>query len=198
MKSKKFIVGALALVLALGSALAFSTSVLAADANTKVRSNGARPGLMRGLGNKLGQFGQRAGMKPVVFGTVSAINGNILTINGRQGFGTTTPAVTFTVDATKAKIIKNNATSSVASIVIGDTVLVQGTISGTNVTATIIRDGALMRGLGERIGDGHDGTSSPKFERDQNRLNGSTTGEHLSRKGFLVKTGQFFRNLFGF
>jgi len=120
----------------------------------------AQSGLIRGLGN---MFGRKAGMRPEIVGIVSAINGNVLTISGRPGFGTTTPATatTFTVDATNAKIIKGNATSSIASIAVGDIVLVQGKISGANVTATLIRDGQMGKpGNGNGKGN-RPATSSP-------------------------------------
>jgi len=84
--------------------------------------------------------------RPAVMGIVSAISGNTLTVSGKQGFGSTATTTTYTVDATNAKITKNNTTGTIASIAVGDTVMVQGTISGTNVTATIIRDGKMLSG----------------------------------------------------
>ena len=64
--------------------------------------------------------------RPAVVGTVSAVNGDILTVasntwNERRGFASTTPAVqppaatptTYTVDATNATVTKNNVASSV-------------------------------------------------------------------------------------
>ena len=115
-----------------------------------------------------GQSGYRMGgpgmMKPAVFGTVTGVNGNIITMNGKQGFGSTTASVTYTVDATNATVKKNNATSTVSSIAVGDTIVAQGTITGTNVVATSIRDGVMMRtggpGMpGQRPGGGP-GTAS--------------------------------------
>jgi hypothetical protein len=82
---------------------------------------------------------------PGVFGTVSAINGNTLTVTSK-GFGQNVTATTYTVDATNATVTKNDATSSVSGIVVGDNVSVQGTVSGTNVTATSIRDGMMGQG----------------------------------------------------
>ena len=67
-------------------------------------------------GGRGGRFGGAAGNRggmPAVVGTVSAINGNSITVSGRQGFNSTTAATTYTVDATKAKVTKNNATSTV-------------------------------------------------------------------------------------
>ncbi len=144
----------MALALLAGSALALTANA----AETGAKPNGAKPGLMRGLGRKFGQ------MKPGVFGTVSTISGNILTVNGRTGFGSSTPATVFTVDATNAKITKNNTTGSIASIIVGDMVMVQGTVLGSNITATMIRDGVMRGGQGQGKGNGADhplGSSSP-------------------------------------
>ncbi len=100
------------------------------------------------------------GMRPAVFGTVTAIDGNTITVTGKQftprPTGTPTPevthvpapTVTYSIDATNAKITKNNTASTVSSIIIGDTLAIQGTVDGTNVTATMIRDGVMMRGKG--------------------------------------------------
>jgi hypothetical protein len=100
-------------------------------------------------------LGQGVGMmKPVVFGTVTAINGNSLTVSGRQGLGApSTATVTYTVDASKASVRKNNATSTVSAIAVGDTVAISGSVSGTTVIAKVIRDGAPgMMGQGQGFG----------------------------------------------
>ena len=80
------------------------------------------------------------GRTPGVFGTVASISGNTLTITSK-GFGRDAAAKIYTIDATNATVFKNNATSSVSAIATGDTVMAQGTISGTSVTAKVIRDG---------------------------------------------------------
>ncbi len=108
-------------------------------------------------------------MRPSVVGTVSAISGTTLTVSGRQGFGSTSATVTFTVDASNAVVMKNNATTTVSSIATGDTIAVQGTVSGTNVTATTIRDGIMMRPGGARTPrqPGQMGSSSPSIGNGQ-------------------------------
>ncbi len=123
--------------------------------------------------------GMRGTMKPGVFGTVASINGDIITVTGRSGFGGqrpttsgTTPVaptaptpVTYTVDATNAVVKKNNATSTLSAIVVGDTVMAQGTLTGTNLVATMIRDGVvptMMRG-GQNGGGQNHATSTPAF-----------------------------------
>jgi hypothetical protein len=98
-----------------------------------------------------GHGGMHGKMQPGVFGTVSAVDGTTLTVTN-NGFpmrrnststASATPATTYTVDASNATIYKGSATStvSISSIAIGDMVMVQGTVNGTNVTATVIHDG---------------------------------------------------------
>jgi hypothetical protein len=92
-----------------------------------------------------------------IFGTVSAVNGNVITLAAHIGTNGGT-AVTYTVDATNVVVTKNGAASSVSNIAVGDTLVVQGSVNGTNVTAKTIRDGAMMPGL--RNGMGVTGTVS--------------------------------------
>lgn len=70
-----------------------------------------------------------------VRGTVSAINGTILTVKSKNG-------TTYTVEASIAKIVKNAATSTieVTDIKVGDIVMIEGTVSGTTVSAKKIID----------------------------------------------------------
>ncbi len=94
-------------------------------------------------------------MKPGVFGTVSAVSGNIITVTSTHRTGprpaagsTTTPTTTtttYTVDATNATITKNNVAGTISSIAVGDTIIAQGTLTGTNLVATTIRDGVMAR-----------------------------------------------------
>ena len=110
-------------------------------------------------------------MKPGVMGTVTAINGNSITISGRQGFGSTSPLTTFMVDATNAKITKNNAASTISSIMVGDTIFAQGTVTGSTVTATMIRDGVMPNRTGRPM-NGQGGMSKP----DQTETTSLITG----------------------
>ncbi len=98
--------------------------------------------LAAGIGS--GQWG--TGRTPGVFGTVTAISGTGLTVTS-QGFGQNQTQTVYTVDASNATVTKNGSTSSVGSIAVGDHVIVQGTINGTNVTATTIRDGMMGRSM---------------------------------------------------
>lgn len=107
-------------------------------------AQGTQPGW--GFGRMGGQMGMEM-RRNGVFGTVATINGNILTItaNGWSKDKTTTISTTYTVDATNAKVTKNGTASTVADIAIGDTVMIQGTVNGTSVTATTIRDGMMQK-----------------------------------------------------
>ena len=110
----------------------------------------------------MGGFG-RGGpgmMRPGVFGTVASVSGDTLTITSKmrqRGTASTTPPTitTYTIDATSAKVTKAGAASTVSAIVVGDMVMVQGTVSGTSVAATAIRDvpaGQAGGTMGARFG----------------------------------------------
>ena len=83
-------------------------------------------------------------MRNGVFGTVTAVDGTTITVDGRQG--TTTASTTYSVDASNAKVIEGPATStaSISDISVGDRVVVQGTVTGTSIAATTIIDGKFM------------------------------------------------------
>jgi len=90
------------------------------------------------------------GVKPAAFGTVAAINGNLITLTSVMKNATTT----YTVDATNATITKgigkSTSTIAVSGISIGDRLVVQGTVSGTTITATSIRDGLAAMRVGKK------------------------------------------------
>lgn len=109
-----------------------------AFAETNTYAQGPRTGMM-------GIMRPRQNMKPAIIGSVSAISGTTITLTGRQTPGNNA-STTFSIDASSATVFKNNATSTVSGIAVGDMIFVQGTVSGTNVTATVIRDG--VRGVG--------------------------------------------------
>lgn len=81
-----------------------------------------------------------------VFGTVTALNGALITINTAVRPNSTDTVKTFSIDATNAKFVRNGTDASLASIVIGDRIIAEGPVVGQNVTATIIRDGIGDRG----------------------------------------------------
>jgi hypothetical protein len=129
-----------------------------------------------------------------IFGTVSAMNGTTLTVvagsmrmrpmperPGTVASGTpgsmmgSMATTTYTVDASNATIYKGTATTTIESVAVGDTVVVQGKTTGTNIVATIIRDGAVMPnpggpmkpvmpGYGEGHGMNSSSTSAPVIQ----------------------------------
>jgi Domain of unknown function (DUF5666) len=84
-------------------------------------------------------------MRPAVMGSVSSISGTTITLNGRVTPGNNA-TTTYNIDASNAKIFKGGATSTISNIATGDMIFVEGTVNGSNVTATAIRDG--VRGVG--------------------------------------------------
>ena len=141
-KNKKNAYGFIALValttLAMAVPALADTTTPGMQTNNSAWTGGTRAGMMN-----------RGNMKPGVYGTVSAISGNTITVTGKQGFGASATATTFTVDATNAKITKNNVAGTISSIVVGDTIMAQGTLTGTNLVATTIRDGQIGKGTRE-------------------------------------------------
>lgn len=102
--------------------------------------------------------------KPVVEGKITGINGNIITITNKSN-------VVYTIDASTAKIFVNNATNTISTLKVNDEIVVQGTVNGTNITATNI-----MTHQDKNI--------------DSNNPN--------KRPGFFEKTKNFFKKMFGF
>jgi hypothetical protein len=150
MKIKKYGYISVFLGLSLGL-LVLATPAFAQTGN--ISGSEGSSGWSHGMG--LGH-GKGMGMrKPGVFGTVSAISGNTLTISSKQFFGLklgakpSTNTSVYTVDASNATIMKNNSTSTISSVAVGDMIMAQGTINGTNVSATVIRDGMPMRDVGK-------------------------------------------------
>ncbi len=79
-----------------------------------------------------------------IYGTVSAANGSTLTVTS-MGFGPNAAQTTYTVNAANAAVMKDGAASTLSAIAVGDRVIVQGTVTGTTVAATAIRDGVPQR-----------------------------------------------------
>ena len=88
--------------------------------------------MMGGFGGFKGQGMRGQG------GTVTAINGNTITLTGKNG-------TTYTIDASSASI-KKVSTINVSGIAVGDTLMVNGTTSGSSITAKSIIDGMLGTG----------------------------------------------------
>ena len=107
--------------------------------------------------------------QPVVGGAVTAVSGNTLTVTNKSG-------VTYAVDATNAKVQKGNALSSVSAILVGDNVVVQGTVQGGAVAAYSVTD------QGPTPTPGTTSSGQPRG----------------AGGGFMGMIGGFFQHLFGF
>jgi hypothetical protein len=152
MSTNKYISGAVAL--AAVASLAVAVPAFAATTVTGTAQTHAG-----------GRFGGAGMVKPAVVGKVTAISGNTITVSARA-FGKTSSATptasVYTVDATSATITKNNVAGTIASIAVGDTIMVQGTVTGTNVAATTIRDGMTPgRGMMGKPGTTPGGQATP-------------------------------------
>jgi len=82
-------------------------------------------GMHRGMG---GPGGKGHG----VHGTVTAVDGTTITVTGRDG-------ASYTVNASSATVQKMTS-GALSDIAVGDTIGVQGSVSGTSVTAERIMD----------------------------------------------------------
>ncbi len=68
-----------------------------------------------------------------VSGKVTAVNGTTITLSGKDG-------ATYTVNAANATISAENRTLAITDIKVGDTLKVKGTLTGSTIVATTIRD----------------------------------------------------------
>jgi hypothetical protein len=103
---------------------------------------------------------------PGVFGTVASISGNNITVTGTIGLhgkDASNTTTTYTVDATNATVMKGGAASTVSAITVGDTVMIQGTVTGSNIVATTIRDGipTIGKGKDSQENAGDEGQKTP-------------------------------------
>jgi hypothetical protein len=121
------------------------------------------PGSNRGEdGSKFRRFPPVSSVQPVLVGRVTAISGNTITVFGNATGNSNT---TFTVDASKATVLKASATTTASGISVGDHLVVSGNINGANVVATVIRDGVgMMKGK-----EGRDQNGDNKNEDNKNR-----------------------------
>jgi len=170
-------IGAIALLAAAVPAFAQTSQTGQQDSQGSWQGRG--PGMMNG---KPGM----AGAHPGVFGLVTAVNGNTITV-GSHGFGATAATTTYTVNAANATVLKNNATSTVSAIAVGDRIVVQGTVTGTNVVATTIRDGVMAYGRGPGM-MGAPGNSDKQSDKTGDK-NGKTPTPIIVGNGQPVVAG---------
>ncbi len=133
---------------------------------------------------------------PAIFGTVVGVNGNTITVSGKitvsSGYpnGSATTSI-FTVNAANAQIQQNTAASTIASIAVGDTVLVQGILNGTTMAATFIRDTtntAQSTNLSSCLPSGV--TLDTVVSIDDGGANKITVGQTLNSLGASCNSGQ--------
>lgn len=118
--------GALATVASLAGAQTQNTGTATTSTESVSTDRHAFPG--KGSGFRGGH-----GRGPGVMGEVTAVNGSTITVTGKNG-------QTYTVNAGSATVQKM-VTGSVSDITVGDSIGVQGTVSGNTVTATNIMSG---------------------------------------------------------
>lgn len=108
---------------------------------------------------------------PVIGGSVTAISSTTLTVTAKSG-------TVYTVNTASSTVQKvGSAPATLSSIALGDTVLVQGTVNGTSVTASSIID----QGIALNISGENEGDAKP-----------------IGHQGFMSAIGEFFSHLFGF
>jgi len=76
--------------------------------------------------------------RPSITGSVTAINGNSIVILAKNG-------LSYTVDASKAKIMKAGTAVQIANVQVSDKLFVKGIASGTSVVALVIIDSLPIR-----------------------------------------------------
>lgn len=152
----KFTTAAVTGTILLGSVVGAGTAFAATDA-----PDAGSPG----DNHPQGMFGHGHGERPALFGTVTAISGTTLTVTGKENPRKSTAEGTYSVDASRAKVTKDHADASISSIAVGDTVMVAGTVDGTNVTATMIHDGLPSK------------PKAPAFEGNGQPVVGGTVSE---------------------
>jgi hypothetical protein len=143
------------------------------DSDTSKGPNGGENGEGRGRGmgssTNPGQPGGpmiQGNGQPVVAGTVSAVNGTTLSITNKSN-------VSYTVDASTSKVVSGQngqTTASLLTVKVGDTVIVQGPVSGSSISASMIID----------------------------QTKPATSSGSPAHPGFFGGIGQFFAHLFGF
>ncbi|NTV44099.1 MAG: hypothetical protein HGA67_00180 [Candidatus Yonathbacteria bacterium] len=107
-----------------------------------------------------------------IIGTVTAVSGTTLTVNGKT-FAKDASSLSYTVNAASATVYKDGAVSSLANIVVGNTVFVDGTVSGASVNATAIHNGT-RKGMGRMKNGGDNAIGHFDVSGTVATVNGST------------------------
>lgn len=158
----------------LGVIAIFATTTVSADTHEGQRrfdNRGGAPRMENG-GRMDGKM--MKGERPVLIGEVSGISGTTLIVQSR-GFAKNNATTTYSVNASNATVFSAGATTTLASVTIGDHVMIQGAISGTSVTATVIHDDKGMMGRGDGKGPmAFSGNGQPVVAGKVTAVNGTT------------------------
>ncbi len=92
-------------------------------------------------------------------GVVASITGTTIVMGEESNEG----GASYTIDASKATVTNNGAAGTLADVKVGEKIFVQGTTSGTNVTATSISVGG-HGGHMDKAGDTDGGAASEAAE----------------------------------
>jgi hypothetical protein len=90
-------------------------------------------------------------MHQLFTGKITAINDNTITVSGYPDMkamknASSSTTTSFTINAASATITKDNATSSIGSLSVGDIIFVEGTMSsGNKIVATMIYDEETLK-----------------------------------------------------
>ncbi len=130
------------LILGLAAVATLALSGVASADDNKDRDDNRGPGsgIRAEIKSKIDDV--RNMLRPEVVGKVTAVNGTTITVTGRNFDVKGSATTTFTVDASNAIFLNGKATSTIGSVVVGNTIIVQGTVSGSNVVAKMIRTAA--------------------------------------------------------
>jgi len=115
----------------------------------------------------------------LISGTVASVSGNSITLTGSKG-------VSYTVDATNAKLIRRfGAAMQLSDVQTGDALLVTGVVSGTSVAAKTIRDQSLQAHNGTFIGtvSAVNGTSFTLQSKERGSQTINTTSSTIFKTG---------------
>jgi hypothetical protein len=118
-----------------------------------------------------------ARVRPAAVGKVTAISGTKITVSSTNPKDNT--VTTYVIDASAASVEKGSAgvtpaAATLADIAVGDTVMVQGTTSGTSIIATKILDGIMARGGMGMMGRGGPGEHGMGARGTVTSVSGST------------------------
>ncbi|MEY2664883.1 MAG: hypothetical protein RIT04_691 [Candidatus Parcubacteria bacterium] len=190
---KKYLVPVSMLALLVGSFASTTTSAYA-DNGKGNRENDDR---LRGEVRSMENFQRGEIMinrdRPALAGSIVSVNGSTLIVSGHAAT-TTIPVrpiasvlatTTYTVDISNAVIVKNQATTTVSALVVGNFVMVQGTLTGTNAVATRIVVGDVA--MGNRDDNRGKGNA---YGRDDDKKKASSTAPIIKGNGQPVIGGK--------